>query len=270
MAVLPAGFSERVFEFGFNAEYAAKNHALLAAAPFIPTQNAEGALGFDVEFTLKSLGGAVRYLALQHKVARHVTGHSPSNAHFYKAAAGPYFAFTLDPVQFNLIEEVASAAPPYVDFYYCAPLFHGVAAMNTHYMATSVETNSVWIDVAGVGRISTNERHTMIYGAGPDAFVFSEDGLKAKAVRPAGRPLDARADLECPDPEVVYEWLHNAITQHYRQRGSLSGRVASEISSMPQQMPIHRSIGTPARALAAIGELVSRYLDSTLLIEVRK
>lgn len=57
MPVYPPGFSERVFEFGFNSEYAAQNRAVLAAAPHIPTQNDEKALGYDIAFEIKRRGG---------------------------------------------------------------------------------------------------------------------------------------------------------------------------------------------------------------------
>ena len=73
MPVYPPGFSERVFEFSFNAEYSNANRALLSAAPHIPTQNEEKWLGYDVAFELNRRG-IVHSLALQHKVCRFVDG----------------------------------------------------------------------------------------------------------------------------------------------------------------------------------------------------
>ena len=67
MAVFAPGFSERVFEFSFNAEYAAANKAVLAGAPHIPTQNDEKYLGYDVLFEIQAGGGVTNMLALQHK-----------------------------------------------------------------------------------------------------------------------------------------------------------------------------------------------------------
>ena len=72
MPVYPPGFSERVFEFGFNSEYADQNRAVLAAAPHIPTQNEEKALGYDIAFEIKRRGGAINSIALQHKTCRFV------------------------------------------------------------------------------------------------------------------------------------------------------------------------------------------------------
>src|SRR5713101_9767397 len=114
-------FGERVFEFAFNAEYAKKHHAILAACPYLPTQQDEKRLAFDVEFKLKQRGGAVASLFLQHKVARLVDKKSGSNSHFWSAAGGPYFGFRLDIDQYNLMHKFASRRNR--DIFYCAPRF---------------------------------------------------------------------------------------------------------------------------------------------------
>ena len=62
------GFSERTFEFCYNAEYCQLNAALLATHPHIPSQRAEKDLGYDVEFKIID-GKFTRFLFLQHKVA---------------------------------------------------------------------------------------------------------------------------------------------------------------------------------------------------------
>jgi hypothetical protein len=70
MLVYPPGFSERVFEFGFNSAYADQNRAV--AAPHIPMQNEEKALWYDIAFEIKQRGGAIYSIALQHKTCRFV------------------------------------------------------------------------------------------------------------------------------------------------------------------------------------------------------
>ena len=152
MPVYPPGFSERVFEFSFNAEYVNKHKAILAGAPRIPTQNAEKWLGYDVEFELHQRGGAIHSVALQHKVSRYVDAVGLSNGHFFHTVGGPYFPFHLDTAQYNLIQAVASSGLPGVDFFYCAPLFTGIKNMNSHYLANCAETESAWFDVSGLGQ----------------------------------------------------------------------------------------------------------------------
>ncbi|WP_249869151.1 hypothetical protein [Oceanobacillus saliphilus] len=44
------GFSERTFEFCFNAEFCMKNKGLLATHPLLPSQRQEKHLGYDVNF----------------------------------------------------------------------------------------------------------------------------------------------------------------------------------------------------------------------------
>lgn len=114
MSVFHAGFSERVFEFSFNAEYAHQNRAVLAAAPHIPTQNEEKYLGYDVAFEV-SHRGSIGAIALQHKVCRFVDERGRTNRKFWDAAGGPYFAFRIDVEQFNVIESLASAKLSGVD-----------------------------------------------------------------------------------------------------------------------------------------------------------
>lgn len=276
MTVYRAGFSERVFEFGFNAEYAARHKAVLAAAPDIPTQNSEKWLGYDIAFALKQHGGAVRYLALQHKVARYVDGTNWKNKHFTDAVGGrPYFAIDIDPVQFNLIEEVATSAPPYVDFYYCTPVFHGLNTMNGHYLANSVEANSIWIDVANIGQLDNSECHTIVYAkAATEAFVFSDKGRKAKTIRPVTREVSDRKDLPQVQPRQVYEWLQSAVHQHYNRRTpptpDATARNAGPARPVPMQAPPHLKTDSEGDVIEALGTLAADYLNSTLLVEVVK
>src|SRR4051794_39265769 len=105
MAVYAPGFSERVFEFSFNAEFSEQQKAFLASAPDIPTQNKEKWLGYDVAFELEKRG-AIHCTALQHKVSRFVDGRSPSNRRFWDHIGGAYFAFAIDVDQFNLITSI--------------------------------------------------------------------------------------------------------------------------------------------------------------------
>jgi hypothetical protein len=183
VSVLVPGFAERVFEFAFNAEYAHRNQALLTGSPNIPSQNEEAWLGYDVEFSIIASGGATHTVALQHKVSRYVDNWSRSNDHFWTAAGGPYYAFRLDVDQYNLIHWLAGLGLPHAEIHYCAPLFATRADMDTHYLGTAVETNSVWIDVQGSGALNTYETHTIIYdAAGANAFVFSSDAQKLSVV----------------------------------------------------------------------------------------
>src|SRR5688500_2436991 len=174
MAVNHAGFSERVFEFGFNAEYAQKNRALLATAPHIPTQNEEQWLGYDVRFEIKKHGGAIHSVALQHKVARYVDGSCGTNKKFRDAVGGPYLAFRINVDQFNLIESFASSGLSGVEFVYCAPRFSQRKNMDKHYLKRRVMKESIWIDPKGVGSVTSSEAHSIVYNAsGSKAFVFS-------------------------------------------------------------------------------------------------
>lgn len=184
MTTNPAGFAERVFEFAFNAEFCAAHSSLLAAAPMIPSQQDEKWLGYDVEFLINSSGGIVESFCLQHKVSRFVGGCASTNRHFWKEAGGPYFAFRLDVDQFNLLEALASAGLPGIHIHYCAPLFVSRKKMNGHFIAQTVSDNSLWIAIAGVGPLSDNEPHSIVYSAdGSSATVFSAEARRLQVIR---------------------------------------------------------------------------------------
>jgi hypothetical protein len=120
MTVFHPGISERVYEFGFNSEYCLKNKAILAGCPYLPTQNQEKRLGYDVRLKIKA-GASVKAIYLQHKVSRFVDKRAGSNKHFYDAIGGPYFAFTLDTDQYNLIWKALQKNGR--EFHFSAPSF---------------------------------------------------------------------------------------------------------------------------------------------------
>lgn len=266
MSVLNPGFSERVFEFSFNAEYADRNRAVLAGAPDIPTQNKEKFLGYDVAFEVKRRGGAVHTIALQHKVSRLVDGVGPTNGHFRQAMKGPYFAFRLDKDQYNLIETVASAGMKGIECHFCAPVFVSRLAMDTRYMTRTVEANSVWINVANAGQITDDDPHTIVYsGDGKKAFRFSQKAVALEVLDSETRRARwmERRGANFDNAGEIYETVFNAVTTYWRRRRGKAARNDNNFRS-PQRLPT-RSPPTVENA----ANLLSEYLGTSLLIEVR-
>lgn len=268
MAVLGPGFSERVFEFSFNAEYADRNRAVLAGAPSIPTQKEEKLLGYDVKFEIARRGGAIHAVALQHKVARYVDDVGPTNRHFRKSAGGPYYAFRLDTDQYNLIEAIASKGAAGLEFWYCAPLFSSRSAMNGNYMKRAVESNSVWIDVSGAGQISDDEVHTIVYTPnGSKAFRFSEKARPLKVVTAAQRHRQwkARRDAVLTDFTDIYSAAFGAVEAYWPRRRRAPAAEARGEFRLPAQLPARRdpTVQNTAR-------LLSQYCGASLLVEVRQ
>jgi len=269
MSVLRPGFSERVFEFSFNAEYAHRNRAILAGAPSIPTQNEEKSLGYDVMFELKAGGGAVHTVALQHKVSRFVDKLGRSNGDFWKAAGGPYFAFRLDTDQYNLIQAISSMGTTGGEFQFCAPLFATRADMNTHYMASSVEGNSIWIDVAGAGQISDGDTHTIVYRQdGTQAFRFSKSPTKLTVADNAARRArwERRRAGKLEEPERIYSSALKVLREYWPERRQKAQRGSSDTGGgLPPKLP-----DEVAPTLVNAGRLLADYFGMSLLVEVRK
>jgi hypothetical protein len=161
--ITKSGFSERVFEFAFNAEFAATHRAIVVGCPDIPTQNQEKKKAYDVKFLLEQRGGAIGSLFLQHKVVRYVGGRSGANAHRYDKCSGPYFVFDLDIDQFNVIRKQRGRGKA---FYYCAPAFVERSELEAHYMSKNVLARSVWVDVIGALEIADKKAHSILVSKG--------------------------------------------------------------------------------------------------------
>lgn len=190
MSVISAGFSERVFEFAFNSEFCNYSRFLLAGCPFIPTQNQEKRLGFDVAIKINN-GARFRSLYLQHKVARLVDGKSGSNKKFRDAVDSPYFAFPLDTDQYNLIHRFSQKTRR--EFYYCAPAFTTRKDLSCYYASRAVVENSAWIDVSKCSPITDKKPHTIVYSSDlKSAARFSEEP-------------DARIIIKKPSVELSFQ-----------------------------------------------------------------
>lgn len=269
MSILRSGFSERVFEFSFNAEYANRNRAVLAGAPSIPTQNEEKSLGYDIMFEINARGGAVHAVALQHKVVRFVDKLAPKNGKFWSAAAGPYYAFRLETDQYNLIESIATAGMPGIEFHYCAPLFATRSEMNGHYIAGSVEANSLWIDVAGAGPITDLEGHTIVYRQdGCKAFRFSEAPQELAVIGAVKRRIQwsERRSRTLESPEQIYEVALSRLREYWpERRHKVRRRSETADGFYPSKLP-----NELAPTLTNAGRLLADYFGLSLLVEVRR
>jgi hypothetical protein len=271
VAVYPPGFSERVFEFSFNAEFAAANAAVLAGVPHIPTQNEEQYLGYDVAFALNAAGGVSNTVALQHKVARRVDGSGGSNSHFVGKVGIPYLAFRIDADQFNVIESISSAAFPGIEFYYCTPLFTTTAQMDSNYMAKSVAANAIWFDIAGVGPLDVSKPHSIVYPAsGVSAWVFSGEPKQLKVHKPRlGRSQETRnLPLQRYELRKIYEFLLPKATEYWlrrRERGKLSAE--EEAVKLPTLPPTYEAPSEQRSDVLAIRDLLCNYLGMSVLIE---
>ncbi|MDN3520183.1 hypothetical protein [Halomonas ramblicola] len=156
------GFSERTFEFCFNAEFCQTLGGLLVSHPHIPSQQIEKDLGYDVEFKLQQ-GQYTSSIFIQHKVAHFAESRAGRNGHFYDHHQGSYFRFALDNEQHNTLCELSRTKG---DAYYCAPSFHLSHELEQHFRADSISDNSLLLDPLDVGDITDNNRHNITFAPG--------------------------------------------------------------------------------------------------------
>lgn len=269
MSTQSAGFAERAFEFAFNAEYVERNRAVLAGVPHLPTQNQEKSLGYDVAFELKQRGGCLHTVALQHKVSRFVEGKSPKSSHFWSATCGPYFAFRVDVEQYNLIQAVAAANLPGIEFYYCAPRFVSLKELNDRYQSKTVERESVWIDVSKAGPLQDADTHTITYQAdGGAAFLFSKSPVPLPTVGTEERQKRrlARGDLRADGTNElrVYEAIVSVLREQWGEPGRRDVRELGPDN--PQRRYWEEFDREPTIANAA--GLMAQYFGLSVLVEV--
>ncbi len=177
--LLNPGFSERTYEFCFNAEYCHLNAAILASHPHIPTQNAEKDLGYDVEFEIRR-GGFVKSLFLQHKVSSFASVRAGRNGKFYSHHGGPYYRFPVDNAQHQTLLDLSVTKG---DAFYCAPCFIGSKPLEAHWRAQTIGANSLLLDPVQVGPAGLG-RHNITYGpAGEIPALHSDTRTFERAYR---------------------------------------------------------------------------------------
>lgn len=170
-------FSERLFEFAYNSEYSNSNKANLAGIPFIPNQQEEKTLAYDIWFKLtKTKGSKWHSLFLQHKVASYCHLSSIATkckSKFYNTHGSPYFIFKLDNRQYNRILALRKGGEK---AYYSAPIFHEMAVLESNFVNSKIDSNSIWIDILDCKKIigpALKIKHNVTYDATQNAFRHS-------------------------------------------------------------------------------------------------
>jgi len=226
------GFSERTFEFCYNAEYCQVNSALLATHPHIPSQRAEKDLGYDVEFKINN-GHYTRSLFLQHKVSSFAEVRAGRNAPFYAVHGQPYFRFSVDNEQHNVLCELSRTRG---NAFYCAPRFHFRHELETNFRGSSVATNAILLDPFDVRDITDNERHNITYDAlGQNPTLHSDPRRFKKAF--GGGEENAP---ELKRQPITIEYVH-ALSQELVRRTRDSKFRQSLTAEVERARPIERA-----------------------------
>ena len=217
-----AGFSERTFEFCYNAEFCSLNSAILATHPHMPTQNAEKDLGYDVEFEIQK-GGYVKSLFLQHKVASHASKRSGRNAKFFNHHGGEYYRFPVDNDQHDTLLNLSATKG---DAFYCAPCFRSSSDLSRHWKNQTIGSNSVLLDPRHVGPAGPGN-HNITYGPSGESPALHSESRRFQRSYRADRegipPLKTRRiDIDFIE-ELKADLIHRA---HNRIGAS---RVVEEI-----------------------------------------
>jgi hypothetical protein len=182
----PSGFSERQFEYAFNSEYARILGSKLVSLPYIPSQNLEKILAYDVRFRINN-GTKVESIFLQHKVPNYFSQTKPKKStvksKFGRVAGPNFYRIQLDVSQYNKILKLAKAKRA---AYFCAPVFVGARRIVNLYKKKSVVAKSIWIDVSGCAALrgpGASTAHSLVYNETLNAWRFS-DPVKVNGIKP--------------------------------------------------------------------------------------
>ncbi len=207
-------FSERTFEFCYNAEFVHRLGGFLAAYPHLPSLRAERALGYDVQFRLRA-GRYRRSLFLQHKIAHFGENRQWNNTDFYDAHGGPYYRFPLEDDQHNVLLRIRGHRG---DAFYCAPRFHRRTDLNRYFRQRTIVPNSSWFWPQKLGVLAGGRHHISVDPAGRQAFYYSEP--KPLDVRYSGG--DRLPDLE--EHELNEQFLRSFTEELREEYAYVSGR----------------------------------------------
>ncbi|WP_139377080.1 hypothetical protein [Halobacillus hunanensis] len=214
------GFSERTFEFCFNAEFSKKYKGILATYPFLPSQRQEKLLGYDVNFELE-YGNYRQSLFLQHKIPNFAQNRQHNNRHFYDEHHGPYYRFGVNTFQHNRMISLSSGR----DYFYCAPLFSTRNDLQIRYGAQNIVDSSIWIDLNG-SNITDNAKHNITYSQyGTKAILHS----KTFPLKPFKPVVDSNIQRRRIDKEYVHN-LKNDLSEQlvgtpYQRKLSSMGQM---------------------------------------------
>ncbi|WP_170553302.1 adenylosuccinate lyase [Ruegeria atlantica] len=242
------GFSERAFEFCYNHNYVEKNRALLATYPHIPSQRQEEVLGYDVEFRLTHQSYSASVF-IQHKVSHFATCRSGRNARFYNCYHNPYFRFSVDTEQHNLLCELSKTRG---NTYYCAPKFASRQHLHEIFEAGTIANNVILLDPNVVGPIGDLERHNITY---------DEHGLRAHM----------HSELQ------EFSWVHSGAlskTENFKQQkidSSALKEIAELSDELTRDLPARKKIESDILNLAPVPKaqfLLGKFIGvSWLLLE---
>ena len=94
------------------------------------------------------------------------------NAAFYAVHGQPYFRFTVDNAQHNVLCELSRTKG---NAFYCAPRFHLRHDLETNFRGLSIAANAILLNPLDVGDIDDNKRHNITYNAlGENPTLHSE------------------------------------------------------------------------------------------------
>lgn len=264
------GFSERAFEFAFNAEYWNAHKAVICGMPHIPCQREEKWLGYDVLWQLTQLGGDIFGLALQHKVSHRATQRTKNNLAFWnQMGMAPYFRFGVDPEQFNILQGWASLMPAGVAIRYCAPAFHTLAQMQAHYLAQTVLSSSIFIDITGAGQLVGGTHNATYQPGNPNAYVFSNPKKLVSSSEPP-RPSDQIFTVEAATIALDYfvrpllaQGEASNVSKGFNEEIDVIRRRFAKVNEVPQSEHLFAKV-------ALLGVILGRYHGTTLIAQAVK
>jgi hypothetical protein len=142
--------------------------------------------------------------------------------------------------------------------------------MDTHYLANSVLTKSVWINPKGAGPITDYDAHSIVFDqTGTKAFLFSDEPRDLSISGPRRRvPQETPSHEETLVLSAVYETVYETVSG-FQTRDRRRRRDRDEPDfRMPMELPPFVRSGDDGELIKALADLFSSYLGVSWLVEV--
>lgn len=174
-----AKFSERMYEFEFNSEFKKTFQKNAIVIPYLPSQNEEGSLGYDVSFDIIRNRHIASFF-FQHKVPIFIKRKNKNNSHIYSHYFSPFFYYNLARLdssqQHNLLVNLSNQGE---NVFYSSAIFYLLNDLYNYSISNEIINNSILLNPSQIGEIKDFLLHKISYNSnGSMAFFDSPKSIK--------------------------------------------------------------------------------------------
>lgn len=222
-------FSELSFAFAYMADLAKKLHGTLSMAPSFPSTVTEGktGYGYDVKLTLSGVPVFLQF-KLSHCMRYKSAVEFAEGKFSHGKPVVPVYRFYLMALGKSRQTSLMLRLEKRHDFvFYVAPAFHKTEELNSHFVHSSVESNSRPIRPSKIRKMPDRLEHFVSYRLSGPCYRFSEAPALVEEERESLPAALNRTNQQDIDADTVLESLLGVLSD----RGGAPRSMLSELRS---------------------------------------